>query len=637
MSVCVSNYVGEIPWDGNTRGREREQRGPRIHLRPGGVSSRSSSTSRSKTGGEILAPLSARVDESGCLWISDRVSNEELKLAQSLTGELAWLAQRCRPDLAYVVSMMASLTTKDPARVALIGRKTMAYLNHTRSWRLRFRSEGSPTLVTYTDSSYAPDGDRSHGGAVTFWGTCPISWRSSRQALVTTSSAETELVAAHHGCQQMESVDALLADFGEEPSKRIIYVDNAAAITLATSEGGSWKTRHLKVRHRALRQRVEQGWVEVMFCPGDQQLADGLTKLLASQRMTMLMGFWGLVGDQASLRRLQAPAEHQQLQAPAEHQQLQPPAEHQQLQAPAEHQHLQAPARHQQQSQAEARHFDLQGLGGLLGLLVILLNLAKANGHNINPETQQPLAVDSSLELYGVIGMLAICAVAIWELGRACYRNHGEALRLRNLQGDNRLSKKEMRELNALLRKDPSHLLPQERDRMVQLAEVTGVDLTGILGKKSSATSSPRVPTSGNVPGSSPTPAPPEPFSACAADEELIRLRRAQRRNREIPPPPPPTYEDLVEEDERKRMMMSTSTSTPMPPSPLDERTMRTRTVGVQVQTLQEMPKVVYVTPTGTCVHGTRDCSTLSRSTKFAAKEVCQKCIPGQREVTRPI
>ena len=25
-------------------------------------------------------------------------------------------------------------------------------------------------MVTYTDSSYAPDGDKSHGGAVTFWG-----------------------------------------------------------------------------------------------------------------------------------------------------------------------------------------------------------------------------------------------------------------------------------------------------------------------------------------------------------------------------------------------------------------------------------------------------------------------------------
>ena len=49
----------------------------------------------------------------------------ELKQAQSMTGELAWLAQRCRPDLTYVVSIMGSLATRDPARVALIGHKAL--------------------------------------------------------------------------------------------------------------------------------------------------------------------------------------------------------------------------------------------------------------------------------------------------------------------------------------------------------------------------------------------------------------------------------------------------------------------------------------------------------------------------------
>ena len=52
-------------------------------------------------------------------------TSEDVKLAQSLTGELSWMAQRCRPDLAYVVSIMASLTTKDPVRVASIARKTL--------------------------------------------------------------------------------------------------------------------------------------------------------------------------------------------------------------------------------------------------------------------------------------------------------------------------------------------------------------------------------------------------------------------------------------------------------------------------------------------------------------------------------
>ncbi|CAE7789604.1 RE1 [Symbiodinium sp. CCMP2592] len=544
---------------------------------------------------------------------------EDLKLAQSLTGELAWMAQRCRPDLAYVVSIMASLTTRDPVRVAAIGRKALAYLNHTSSWRLRFWTGGSPTLVTYTDSSYAPDGDRSHGGAVTFWGTCPIAWRSSRQQLVTTSSAETELVAAHHGCQQMESIDALLTDMGETPEQRVIYVDNAAAITLATSEGGSWKTRHLKVRHRALRQKVEQGWVEVVYCPGDQQLADGLTKLLASQRMNQMMLFWGLsaAGDHVRLRQVQASAEQQN---PEQQRTEQRTLEQRQ---PAEH----TPT-------PTAPHPNPEGLGCCLGLIVILLNLAKASGEVTNPEAPTALAVDSSLELYGVVLMLGICFIALWECGRVCWRNRGEAMRLRSLQESQKLSKKEMRELNGLLRRNPAQLQGHEKERMIQLAEATGVDLSGILA----GTEGPQFATPSTVLGGGEVPPPPpSPFSACAADEEFLRNRRGERRSQPSPPPPPPTYEDIVEEDERARR--TTSTFYPAPEQVSAEtRTYKSRSVGTQVQMLKEMPKVVFVTPSGTCVHATRDCSTLNRSTKFIQKEVCAKCIPGQKEVTeRPM
>ena len=193
---------------------------------------------------------------------------EQLKEAQSRTGELSWLSQRTRPDICYTVNIMSALATRDPAKANLIGSKCLNYLNATKEWKIHYKPEAGKQLSTYTDSSYAPEGGKSHGGAVTFWSGCPIAWKSSRQALVTTSSAETELVEAHHGSQQMESVDSLLQDIGERAESRALYVDNAAAITLATSEGGSWKTRHLKVRHQALRQKVEDKWLEVRFCPG---------------------------------------------------------------------------------------------------------------------------------------------------------------------------------------------------------------------------------------------------------------------------------------------------------------------------------------------------------------------------------
>ncbi|CAE7718310.1 RE2, partial [Symbiodinium microadriaticum] len=185
---------------------------------------------------------------------------------------------------------MGSLTTRDPARVATIGRKALCYLNHTKEWKLEFRTGGAPHLVTYTDSSYAPEGGKSHAGSVVFWAGSPVAWKSGRQSLVTTSSAETELLAASDGATLTYSIDARLSDVGVYPASRELRVDNSAAITLASEEGGSWRTRHLKVRAASLRQRIQEGWATIVHCPGEWQLADGLTKILASKRMDMLMG-----------------------------------------------------------------------------------------------------------------------------------------------------------------------------------------------------------------------------------------------------------------------------------------------------------------------------------------------------------
>lgn len=82
---------------------------------------------------------------------------KDLKAAQSITGELAWLAQRCRPDLAYTVSVMSSMMSKDPSRAVQIGMKTLAYLNLTKDWKLRYHAGRDPSLIVFTDSSYAPE------------------------------------------------------------------------------------------------------------------------------------------------------------------------------------------------------------------------------------------------------------------------------------------------------------------------------------------------------------------------------------------------------------------------------------------------------------------------------------------------
>ena len=51
-------------------------------------------------------------------------------------------------------------------------------------------------LVGYSDSSFAPYGDRSYGASVITINGAPVAWKSGKQSLITLSTMESELLAA---------------------------------------------------------------------------------------------------------------------------------------------------------------------------------------------------------------------------------------------------------------------------------------------------------------------------------------------------------------------------------------------------------------------------------------------------------
>ena len=301
---------------------------------------------------------------------------------------------------------------------------------------------------------------------------------------------------------------------------------------------------------------------------------------------------------------------------------------------------LQAPAQPRQQQDTTATPQSSVSNLSCLGLFVLLQSLTSVRASE-NLEAPTPLAMDSSLELYGVMLMLVICIIALWEAGRVCWRTQGTTARLRSLQAEPKLSKKDLRRLNGLLRMDPGELSPTEKETLIHLAETAGVDLGRILQVEASRSSSSS--------RRGPTPLPPTPPRQTYEDlvEEDDRRRRSFGEAQPVPPPPPPpTCAAADEEFLRKRRTQEDRrfglhlASEPMGTSDVsrEAKGARTREVGVQVELLREMPRCVYMTPSGGCVHSTRDCSTLNKSVKYTQRDVCQRCIPGQREHTdRPL
>ncbi|CAE7214926.1 GIP, partial [Symbiodinium sp. CCMP2456] len=166
---------------------------------------------------------------------------ESLREGQRITGELLWIAQRTRLDVAYSVGMMASLVSKSPGYVVKLGIRVLEYVAMTKDHRLALVPGKADGIRIYTDASFAPHGEHSITGVILQYDECSVVWKSKKQSLVTLSTAESELVAGCEGLVLGQSLEALIQELEGEPQMKRLLVDNTAAVILAEG-GGSQRT-----------------------------------------------------------------------------------------------------------------------------------------------------------------------------------------------------------------------------------------------------------------------------------------------------------------------------------------------------------------------------------------------------------
>ncbi|CAE7447103.1 RE1, partial [Symbiodinium sp. CCMP2456] len=169
------------------------------------------------------------------------------------------------------------------------------YLSKTVEYGLHYvRDEEETFLTVYSDASYAPGGGRSFGCIMAQLAGMPICWRASKQPIITLSVAEAELYEAVSSVQLGLGVEAMLNELGEKPVMHL-KIDNAAAQGLASEAPGSWKTRHLRLRARFLRQEVSAQRLTISHVPGDLQKADLGTNSFDVPKFRALLGLWRIV------------------------------------------------------------------------------------------------------------------------------------------------------------------------------------------------------------------------------------------------------------------------------------------------------------------------------------------------------
>ena len=216
--------------------------------------------------------------------------------AELVKMALLWLVTRTRPDLMYSVSRMGSMVLKAPKRVLQIGRQVKGFIKGTMLEGLKFQPGGDEegVLEVFTDASFSPGGEDSHGAVVVCLNGAPIMWRCGRQGPTTLSTAESELQEMVEGMVAGESCYSLVQEICPQTC-RLLWSDSQSALSILGAEGGSWRTRHLRLRSNHARRLVFTGEWMIRHTPGVDMVADLGTKPLSGPRLEHLkssMGMW---------------------------------------------------------------------------------------------------------------------------------------------------------------------------------------------------------------------------------------------------------------------------------------------------------------------------------------------------------
>ena len=184
----------------------------------------------------------------------EAITVEAIRRAQKVVGELLWAVTRSRPDAMFAVAKMGSGTLRCPGKVCEVGDQVKGYLKETWADGLMFPANcgENDLLEVFTDASF---GDQSYGCVMVLLHGSPVLWKCGRQSTSSLSTAESELQEIIDGMTAGESTYSVACEvFGE--MKRILWTDSQSAMSIMSSEGGSWRTRHLRLKSAHARARL---------------------------------------------------------------------------------------------------------------------------------------------------------------------------------------------------------------------------------------------------------------------------------------------------------------------------------------------------------------------------------------------
>ena len=123
-----------------------------------------------------------------------------------------------------------------------------------------------------------------------------VFWSSKKQELVTLSTTEAEYIAATHAAKKIIWLQCFIGEvFRPLAELTTLYSNSQTAITLTCDRNYYAHMKHIDVCYHYIHYIIEDGSIQLIYCPTDEQTADTLTKALPSAKVKHFTVAMGLV------------------------------------------------------------------------------------------------------------------------------------------------------------------------------------------------------------------------------------------------------------------------------------------------------------------------------------------------------
>nr|DAD46300.1 TPA_asm: hypothetical protein HUJ06_004530 [Nelumbo nucifera] len=130
---------------------------------------------------------------------------------------------------------------------------------------------------------------KSTSGYYFSFGSGVFSWCSKKQKIVAQSSVEVEYISASMAASQTIWLRRIVEDVNEkQENATVIRCDNKSSIAMSKNPCYHSRTKHIALKHHFIRDAIEDGEIELIYCRTQEQLADIFVTPLAREKFEEL-------------------------------------------------------------------------------------------------------------------------------------------------------------------------------------------------------------------------------------------------------------------------------------------------------------------------------------------------------------